>query len=142
MWLGYTPRSDWCGARDATQASHVCHSGFTRLGQISEGRDASIWKQASDKDSLLTMPSIDAVWVRIEAHAGETFHLVRGGAFTYRVSGGHVVPDRTPQQIPRSQFAKALELVPLGGPGEIQHLRGPSFVFAILADPRVSAGEW
>ena len=40
---------------------------------------------------------------RIEDHEGETFDLVRGGAFTYRVVGGHVVPDRTPQQIPRSR---------------------------------------
>jgi hypothetical protein len=56
--------------------------------------------------------AIDAVWERIEARAGEEFHLVKGAVFTYQVIGGHVVPDRTRQQIPRSQFAKALELVP------------------------------
>lgn len=53
-----------------------------------------------------------------------------------------MVPDRTVQQIPKSQFAKALERVPLTGPGQIQQLRGPSFVHAILADPRIAAGEW
>jgi hypothetical protein len=45
------------------------------------------------------------------------------------------------QQIPRSQFAKALDLMPLSGPGQIQHLRGPSFIFAILTDPRIAQSE-
>jgi hypothetical protein len=81
---------------------------------------------------------IDDVWRRIEAHAGEQFNLVRGASFTYRLVSGHVVPDRTAQQIPRSQFAKALDLMPLSGPGQIQHLRGPSFIFAILTDPRIA----
>lgn len=87
-------------------------------------------------------PNVDEVWARIEAHVGEEFHLVRGARFTYQVVGGHVVPDRTIQQIPKSQFARALELLPLRGPGEIQHLRGPSFVYAILTDPRISWGQW
>jgi hypothetical protein len=64
--------------------------------------------------------SIVSVWSRIEAHAGELFEQARGATFTYRVVGGHVVPDRTDQQIPKSHFAKALDLVPLSGPGEIQ----------------------
>ena len=85
---------------------------------------------------------IVTVWERIEAHAGETFRLVKGAEFSYTVIQGHVVPDRTQQRIPKSQFASALDQIPLSGPGEIQHLRGPSFVFAILADPRISAGEW
>lgn len=88
------------------------------------------------------MPDMDEVWRRIEAHAGQTFHLIKGAEFTYRVVSGHVVPNRTPQQIARSQFAKALDLVPLRGPGEIHQLRGPSFVYAILMDQRISADEW
>lgn len=87
-------------------------------------------------------PDMASVWRRIEAHAGEAFEQVRGARFTYRVVGGHVMPDRTVQQIPRSHFAKALELVPLSGPGEIQHLRGPSYVYAILMDSRIRLGDW
>ena len=83
-----------------------------------------------------------SVWNRIEAHAGEAFKQVRGATFTYQVVGGHVVPDRTVQQIPKSHFAKALDLVPLSGPGEIQHLRGPSYIYAILMDKRIRQGDW
>jgi hypothetical protein len=53
-----------------------------------------------------------------------------------------VVPDRTIQHIPRSHFVKALGLVPLSGPGAIQTLRGPSYIFAILMDPRIRQSEW
>jgi hypothetical protein len=67
---------------------------------------------------------------------------LRGARFTYRLVGGHVVPDRTPQQIPKSHFAKALAHVPMAGPGEIKDLRGPSYIFAILMDPRIRSGEW
>jgi hypothetical protein len=73
----------------------------------------------------------------------EEFRLVGGDLFTYAVASGSVVPNRSDYPIARSEFAKALELVPLRGPGEIRDLvRGPSYVYAILADPRISAGEW
>lgn len=85
---------------------------------------------------------VNPVWQRITSHAGEVFQQKRGAQFTYRVIGGHVVPDRTPQQIPKSHFAEALELVPLSGPGQIQNLRGPSYIYAILMDRRISGGEW
>lgn len=70
-------------------------------------------------------PDIASVWLRVEAHAGDTFEQLRGATFTYRVVWGRVVPDRTVQQISKSHFARALELVPLSGPGEIQPLRVP-----------------
>ena len=88
------------------------------------------------------MPDVDAVWRRIEEHAGERFEQVRGATFTYRVGSGHVVPDRTPRQIPRSHFGRALDLVPLTGPGEIQALQGPSYIYAILMDARIRQGDW
>lgn len=97
---------------------------------------------ALDGGTLGGMPDVDAVWARIRAREGEQFRLVRGARFVYAVEGSSVVPDRTEYPIARSEFAKALELVPLRGPGEIQHLRGPSYVYAIISDPRISAGEW
>jgi hypothetical protein len=80
---------------------------------------------------------IDVVWSRILAHAGEEFRLVRGARFTYHVRGNSVVPNRTDYPIHRSQFEIALGRMPLGGPSEIQDLRGPSYVFAILTDGRI-----
>jgi hypothetical protein len=82
------------------------------------------------------------VWARIEGCQGQPFTQIRGAQFTYRVDGNLVFPDHTVQAIHRSQFEKALELVPLSGPGEIQHLRGPSYIYAVLMDPRIRKGEW
>jgi hypothetical protein len=88
--------------------------------------------------------SIDIVWPRIATHAGEKFSLKTGRSLTYTVSGGHVHPDRAKhQQIPKSHFQSAPELVPLSGPGEISQLvRGSSYVYAILMDPRIRQGDW
>ena len=85
---------------------------------------------------------IGTIWARIEHHAGEQFALKRGGSFTYRISGGCLYPDRTNRQLPKGEFAKALEMVPLAGPGEIQHLQGPSYVYAVLMDRRIRQGDW
>lgn len=70
-------------------------------------------------------PDIDAVWGRIEARAGEAFTQVRGARFTCRVAGGHVVPDRTVQQISKSHFARALALVRSQGRERCRTFAGP-----------------
>ena len=88
------------------------------------------------------MPSIETVWIRITAHAGETFHQIKGGEFSYLVAGGHVVPDRTNQQIPKSHFEQALAYVPLTRTVPLQNLRGPSYIFAILMDNRIRQSDW
>jgi hypothetical protein len=38
----------------------------------------------------------------------------------------------------RTQFQAAYERSPLRGPGQLQDLQGPSYLFAILTDPRVA----
>lgn len=88
------------------------------------------------------IPKIETVWARIEAHAGEKFCQIRGGEFSYIVAGGHVVPDRTPQQIPKSHFREALTHLPLDNTVPVQHLRGPSYIYAILMDQRIRDGDW
>lgn len=88
------------------------------------------------------MPSIATVWERISAHAGDTFLQIKGGAFTYDAESSHIKPDRTNQQIPRAHFEEALGLVPLENTVPVQHLRGPSYIYAILMDPRISQGDW
>jgi hypothetical protein len=89
-----------------------------------------------------SMVSFDVIWLRIEACAGEKFVQIRGGEFTYMVAGGHVIPDRTKQQIPKSNFEKASAFLPLENTVRVQDLRGPSYIYAILMDERISQGDW
>jgi hypothetical protein len=84
------------------------------------------------------------VWARIEAHRGEEFRTVRGEPFSYDVHGNIVVPrpqkgELTPRQLPRSDFEKAWARRPLSGPGQIKDLQGPSYIYGILTDPRITA---
>lgn len=89
------------------------------------------------------MPDIEAVWARLRAVEGEVFTTVSGLEFTYAMKGDALVVDRARQNLPKSQFAKALALVPLEGPGTISKLvRGPSYVWAILHDARVRDSAW
>jgi len=85
------------------------------------------------------MVGFDVVWQRIVTLQGQTFCQKRGKAFRYRVSGNSVVPSTTSRQLARSQFARAYERAPLRGPGQLQDLQGPSYLFAILTDARVTA---
>lgn len=87
-------------------------------------------------------PDISTVWARIEGRAGETFTQKRGGEFTYDISAGCLIPDRTNRLLPKADFEKALSLVPLKGPGQIQHLQGPSYICAVLMDARIRHGDW
>lgn len=85
------------------------------------------------------MNAFDQVWEHIRSHQGETFRQKRGGTFKYRVASSMVIPDRTNHSLPRSQFEEALARMPVTGPGELNDLRGPSYLYAILTDPRISS---
>jgi hypothetical protein len=88
-------------------------------------------------------PPFDVVWERILQHQGEEFRQRRGGAFTYEVRGDVLMPDRTATGIARSQFEQAYEFVPLAKVSEVPaRLWGPSYIFAILMDERIRAGDW
>lgn len=90
-----------------------------------------------------TLPSIDEVWRRIEAHQGETFHTKRGFPLTYSVSGRTLTTSRAKQGIGVLDFAKALEIVPFEGPGAVTwDVRGPAYIWAILHDPRIRQRDW
>ncbi|MHB1341351.1 MAG: hypothetical protein ACYC77_07135 [Coriobacteriia bacterium] len=87
--------------------------------------------------------TIQTVWNRISSRQGERFETVTGRPFTYTVSGRTLVTDRTDFVLSTSDFAKALDLVPISGPGEISSLvRGSSYIWAILHDERIRQGTW
>ena len=88
--------------------------------------------------------SFKSVWQSIIAHAGEGFFTIRRQPFQYKLSGESVWIERDGhpinQALAQSEFRKAWKRWPVQGPGELQDLRGPSYIFAILSDPRVREG--
>lgn len=82
------------------------------------------------------------IWNRIHLHSGQEFTQIDGGKFTYVIAGGHVRPDRTDQQIPRSHFEEAYALVPFKNTVPVQHLKGPSYIYAIMMDGRIRKYDW
>jgi hypothetical protein len=82
------------------------------------------------------------VWQRIVAHAGEPFHQIRGGEFRYQVAGQYLRLDRTNQPIPYGHLEEAHHMVPLPNTTVVQHLRAPSYIYAILMDPRIRQQSW
>jgi hypothetical protein len=89
------------------------------------------------------MISIDTVRARIKALEGHTFRQVRGKEFKYSIVGSALVPEGINQNITRGEFEKALSLLPLENTAPVQHLRGPSYIYAVLMDKRVRKDdEW
>ncbi len=82
------------------------------------------------------------IWRRIVELEGEEFVQLRGGRFRFEIRGNALAPDRTNRLLPRSSFRQAIELMPVDGPGRLQHLQGPSYLYAILMDPRVRGTDW
>lgn len=90
-----------------------------------------------------TIPGIDEIWERIKKYEGEEFNTSSGLPFTYEVSGEVLRTNRAHQNLPASQFAKALVRVPIEKPREIVNdIRGPAYVWAILHDPRIRQNDW
>lgn len=86
--------------------------------------------------------SASEIWRRVVACEGTTFRQIRGGEFSYEVRGDRLILDRTNQFISKDQLFQAVQLVPLSSTKPVQHLRAPSYLFAILMDERVRQGDW
>lgn len=88
------------------------------------------------------MIDLNMVWLRIKRNEGESFYKIRGGEFTYEVPGNYITLSTTTQNIPKSHFEEALKSVPLINTVPVQHLRGPSYIYAILMDKRIRQSDW
>lgn len=86
--------------------------------------------------------NINAIWNRIERHAGEEFRLIGGKVFSYEVPGNYLRPIGRVRHLSKTNFGKALERVPLHNTGSVSDLQGPSYVYAILMDPRIRQSDW
>lgn len=97
-----------------------------------------LWRFARASSHHLSMGTFERVWDLITSHAGEEFRTKTGLPFTYRVVGTSVVPSRTGYALHINQFRTAFNLSPLSGPGDINSaVRGPTYIYAILADQRI-----
>ena len=86
---------------------------------------------------------INEDWSRVKVLEGASFETKTGKPFTFEVDGDVLRPSRTQYNLSRADFAKALSLCPLDGPGTINDLvRGPAYIWAILHDPRVRKKDW
>ena len=83
-----------------------------------------------------------SVWSRIRQHEGEGFQLIRGDVFTYEMFDNYLRPVGRVRHLSRTNFGKALARVPLDGYSSVKDLQGPSYLYAILTDPRIRCGDW
>jgi hypothetical protein len=86
--------------------------------------------------------NVNEIWSRIERHAGEDFRLIGGKVFSYEVPGNYLRPIGRVRHLSKTNFGKALERVPLDNTGSVSDLQGPSYVYAILMDPRIRQSDW
>jgi hypothetical protein len=84
------------------------------------------------------MTSMDVLWSRIVAYSGEVFHLLGGRSFTYSVSGDTVHVDTGNADLARMQIETALDRMPLTDPDDLNDLRDPAYIYAILNDRRIA----
>lgn len=93
--------------------------------------------------------SINQIWSLIITHEGHIFTQKKGGKFSYVINGNTIQPIRhfsgekrfINRKIPKGDFSKALELCPISKPSDINFLQGPSFIYGILTDKRISCGK-
>ncbi len=82
------------------------------------------------------------MWSRIRQHEGEGFQLIRGDVYTYEMFDNYLRPVGRVRHLSRTNFGKALDRLPLDNTRSIADLQGPSYVYAILMDPRIRRGDW
>ena len=89
------------------------------------------------------MLTINAIWLRLRLHEGSTFRTKTGPEFTYEINDAFMVTSKSPYRLPKSDFALALEMVPFHGPGDLRNkVRGTSYVWAVLHDPRIRLDDY
>jgi len=84
------------------------------------------------------MLSMEEIWNRIVLHEGNEFTQKRGKVFIYKMNGNVIVPNTTNISISKGEVEKAWNRMPVNGPGEINDLMAPSYLYAILNDQRIA----
>lgn len=84
----------------------------------------------------------ERVWQRIVTHSGSEFQQIRGKPFTYTASGRTIQLHTTNRMISRTAIEKALSRCPLDNTVAVQDLSAPSYIYALLTDPRIRRTDW
>ena len=93
--------------------------------------------------AMSAKPDFEAVWKRGLSRAGEAFFTKMGVWFTYTVGLGRVNVSGVKPPISKAALMRASLLAPIAGPSGLPSgIRGPSYVWAILHDARVSLRQW
>ena len=80
----------------------------------------------------------DRIWTNISNHQGEELNTVRGRTCSYKIAGNQIVLLNTNRNIPRSNIEQALAVInPTVSKLEAMNLQGPSYILAIINDPRI-----
>lgn len=79
----------------------------------------------------------EILWAKIQQHQGETFYTGRNKELVYKIVGDMLYHNLTAAGIPRSDFVKAASLNPKNTAALHSKVRGPSYVYAIITDPRI-----
>ena len=84
--------------------------------------------------------NIEIIWNNIRKYEGETFHKIRGGAYTYTVCGDILVVNGIKGgRITKNNLAKALNVTnPTPRKLELAGCWGPSYVYGIITDKRIT----
>ena len=93
---------------------------------------ATTWSGTAGSTAFTT------IWARVKQHAGEEFLTKTGKSFSYDFTTGAVtVTEHRIEQLPKSHFEEAFRRMPVSGPGELQDLQGPSYIYSLLTDSRI-----
>jgi hypothetical protein len=95
-----------------------------------------------ERSCRVSRAAFEIVWARIVSLEGEPFTQILGQQFEFEIHGNLLQLSTTNQAISRSQMEAAYELAPLQSTTSVQHLRAPSYIYAILMDPRVRRSDW
>jgi hypothetical protein len=83
------------------------------------------------------------IWKRIISRQGKTFYTKSGKPFSYEIDKDYFMPSLTNYRISKSDFIKVYLDLPLEGPKAINRVvHGPSYIWAVLHDRRISKNEW
>jgi hypothetical protein len=93
--------------------------------------------------AMSAKPDFEEVWKRVVSRSGESFFTKTGLRFTYTVGSDRVNVSRVKPPISKADLMRAYLLAPIAGPSGLPSgIRGPSYVWAILHDARVSLRQW